>query len=179
MKPLCLFLMIACLVCSAQSVRVRPVDWAQPVIGSKLGNFYQVSTNLYRSEQPGEKDMEMLQQFGIKSILNLREHHNDTNETTKTALTHYRVEMNAGSINKEAVRQALAIIKNAPKPILIHCWHGSDRTGLIVAMYRITEQHWTREKAIDELEHGGYGYHEKTYPNIVDFIRTVDVNTLQ
>lgn len=176
----CLSLMLfVCLAAMGQGVRVRPTEWAQPVIGSPLGNFFMVSTNLYRAEQPSDKDMEMLQAFGVKSVLNLRDHHNDTNRAVKTTLALYQVEMNAGAVDTESVKKALAILRTAPKPVLVHCWHGSDRTGLVVALYRITEQNWSREKAIDELEHGGYGYHEKLFPNIVTFIKNVDLKTLK
>ena len=50
-------------------------------------------------------------------------------------------------------------IRRASGPVLVHCLHGSDRTGTIVAMYRIVEQGWTREAAIAEMTGGGYGYH--------------------
>lgn len=54
----------------------RPERWAQPITG-KLGNLYQVSPELYRSEQPTKSDIPQLQKLGVKSILTLREYHKD------------------------------------------------------------------------------------------------------
>lgn len=43
--------------------------------------------------------------------------------------------------------------------VLVHCYHGADRTGLISAMYRIIYQHWTLEDAKKEMMEGPYGFH--------------------
>jgi protein tyrosine/serine phosphatase len=45
----------------------------------------------------------------------------------------------------DEIKQSLEIIKNAPKPILIHCWHGSDRTGVVAASYRIIKQNGAKK----------------------------------
>ena len=87
--------------------------------------------------------------------------------------------MAAGSLTEKDLRQVLASIRDAPKPVLVHCWQGSDRTGAVVAAYRIAFQGWTREQAIDELVNGGYGYHASYYPNIVALIRSLDVAKLK
>ena len=59
-------------------------------------------------------------------------------------------------------------------PVLLHCLHGADRTGLMVAMYRMLYQHWPRERALDELRNGGYGYHA-VWKNIEKYLRRVDI----
>ena len=81
-------------------------------------------------------------------------------------------------LEDEKVIEALRIIKQANGPILIHCWHGSDRTGLVSAMYRIVFQGWSKEDAIDELMNGGYGYHS-LYKNIPEFIRQADIEKVK
>jgi protein tyrosine/serine phosphatase len=82
--------------------------------------------------------------------------------------------MEAGEITDDKVIEALRIIKETDGPILIHCWHGSDRTGLVSAMYRIVFQGWTKEDAIDELTHGRYGHHT-IYGNIPEYIEKADI----
>jgi protein tyrosine phosphatase (PTP) superfamily phosphohydrolase (DUF442 family) len=174
-SALVLAVILAAPLVAADQPRVRPATWAQPVIGSSLDNFYQVSPDLYRSEQPGSDDMTMLATFGIRSVLNLREYHADDSKAAHTTLKLYRVAMNAGQVDVKSLAEALTILRQADKPILIHCWHGSDRTGLVVAMYRMVIQGWPREQAIDEFRHGGFGYHESTFPNILEFLKTVDL----
>ena len=87
--------------------------------------------------------------------------------------------MSAGKINDENIIQALKIIKNAEKPILIHCWHGSDRTGVVVAMYRILFENYTKEEAISELREKKYGYHEAVYGNIIKYIENSDIEKMR
>jgi len=45
--------------------------------------------------------------------------------------------------------------------------------------YRIVFMNWTPEQAIDELRHGGFGYHASTYPNIVKTLRAMDVTAVK
>jgi protein tyrosine/serine phosphatase len=84
--------------------------------------------------------------------------------------------MNAGEIDDAKISKAMLMLAEAPKPVLVHCWHGSDRTGVVIAMYRMVFQDWPREKAIDEFENGGFGYHKSVYPNIERYLETVDVD---
>lgn len=158
---------------SPGGIRLRPPEWAQPMLGASVDNFFRVSDELYRSEQPEDRAMKELAAFGLKSILNLRQYHSDKDEAKGTAIALYHVEMNAGEIRPAEIRQVMDIIRKAEKPVLVHCWHGSDRTGVVVAMYRMLFQDWSREKAIDELENGGYGYHKSVYPNIREFLKNV------
>ena len=65
-----------------------------------------------------------------------------------------------------------------PGPVLLHCLHGADRTGMMTAMYRMLYQGWPREKAIDELKNGGYGYHA-VWKNIEKYLKRVDVDAIR
>jgi protein tyrosine/serine phosphatase len=160
-------------------VRVRPSDWAVPVIGSSLKNFYALDEKVYRSEQPDTEAFAQLEAFGIKEVLNLRQFHTDHDEAKATGIKLHRVKMNAGDIQPDQLVAALRIIREAQGPILIHCWHGSDRTGIVSAAYRIVFQGWSKEKAIQELKEGGYGYHGRFYPNIIRTLKALDVKSLR
>ena len=63
-------------------------------------------------------------------------------------------------------------------PVLVHCHHGADRTGLIIALYRLLSQGWSREAAIDELIHGGYGFHP-IWANIPRYLQSADLSDLR
>lgn len=146
-------------------------DRAIKINANTFNNLYKINDSLYRSEQPDSLDVEILNKLGIVSILNLRKYHNDIDFLKTKNFNFYEVEMHAYWIKNKNVIEALKIINNAPKPLLIHCKHGSDRTGLIVAMYRIIFEDWTKEKAIDELKK--YGFHTIFF-NIPRYIRNVD-----
>jgi protein tyrosine/serine phosphatase len=162
----------------AASPQPRPETWAQPLETKSLKNFYKLDDHAYRSAQPDEEGFEYLKTLGIKNILNLRDYHNDDPGSKKPGLNLYRVEMDAGKIKTADVVKALRFIKQSESPVLIHCWHGSDRTGTISAMYRIVFQNWSKEDALDELMHGGFGYHS-IYKNIPEFIRQADIKEIK
>ena len=62
--------------------------------------------------------------------------------------------------------------------MLVHCWHGADRTGMMCAVYRLAVEGWTKEEAIEELTEGGYGFHS-VWKNIVPYVRDLDVERLR
>lgn len=159
--------------------RLRPDTWAKPIIGTHLSNLYQVDKGVYRSKQPDEEDVSDLQHLGIKEILNLREYHKDGGEVGKSYFLLNRIPMDAGKVTQAQLIQALKIIQLRKGPILVHCWHGSDRTGTTIAAYRIIFNHWSKQQALDEMINGGYGYHARMYPNLVELINGLDVKKVR
>jgi tyrosine-protein phosphatase SIW14 len=162
----------------AATPQTRPETWAQPIETTSLKNFYKLDDHVYRSAQPDEKGFEYLKTMGIRNILNLRDYHNDDSGTKTPGMNLFRVPMDAGTIKTVDVVAALRFIKRAEGPVLIHCWHGSDRTGTISAFYRIAFLNWPKEDAINELVQGGFGYHS-IYKNIPDFIRQADIKVIR
>lgn len=144
----------------------------------KLQNLYQVSDSVYRSEQPTKADFIALEQAGIKSVLNLRFLHKDTDIINNSHLKFYHIPMLAFYMDFHKFILAMKLIKTSPKPILVHCQHGSDRTGAIIALYRIVFQNWTKQAAIRELKDGGFGYHTIFF-NIPSFINDIDINEMK
>ena len=159
-------------------IRPRPADWATPMLAVHLENLHQVTPEIYRSEQPDDEAFTELRHFGIQSVLNLRDNHDDDDEAEGTGIALYRDEIETDDIGDAEVVAALRILRKAPKPVLVHCWHGADRTGCVIAMYRILYQGWTREQAIDELVNGGYDFHAM-WDNIPEYLRTTDLEAVK
>lgn len=176
MALLALTLDSACAAAQAQNHQTSPAKAVQTV---QLDNFYQVAPDLYRSGQPSAEQMKALEKMGVKTILSLRQFNSDDKEAQGTAFNLYRVPVNAGRIKDKHIIEALKIIHNAPKPVLVHCWHGSDRTGAVVAMYRIVFEDWSKQAAIDELMQPQYGHHQRTYRNIPEYIKQADVEAIR
>ena len=156
----------------------RNPGWAVPVEAKTILNLYMVDTGVYRCAQPDVNAFAELEQMGIQSVLNLRYLCSDNKPASATGLTLLHVKMAASNCDWDKVVESLRIIKNRKGPIAIHCKHGSDRTGLVLALYRIVFQGWSKDAAIDELENGGYGFHT-IYANIPSFIRNLDEAALK
>ena len=159
--------------------RIRPAEWAAPVIESTLDNCFRVSGELLRCEQPATSDLPDLRALGVHALLNLRHFHTDSAAFADAGLTLVAEPMSAGNVTADQLVAALRKFRDAPKPVVVHCWHGSDRTGVFVAAYRIVFQGWTRAAAIDEFQHGGYGYHERTFPNLVSLLESLDLEAIR
>lgn len=142
-------------------------------------NFYKVDDSLFRSAQPSRLEMKTLSDSGIKTVLNLRLLWNDELEAKNTNLVLIHQPINTNKIAYEDIVVAMKAIHSAPKPVLIHCLHGSDRTGCMVAAYRMVFSGWTKEEAIKEFLDERFGYHQKYFPNILILLQTVDVEQLK
>lgn len=109
------------------------------------GNFHTVvEGELYRSAQvKGQQLAEYTQKVGLKSVLNLRGSSPDAGwykdeiaESARLGLVHADFALSASrQVTNDEATQLIALMRTLPKPLLIHCQHGSDRTGLISALY--------------------------------------------
>lgn len=140
-------------------------------------NLHQVDAKVWRSSQPAKQDFRELEKEGIREVLNLRRYHSD-DELAGDLVCHH-VRMSAGKINDRDMLEALRILAAAEQPIVVHCWHGSDRTGAVIAMYRMVIQRWPRERAIKELMDPKYGHHADVFPNVRQYLETVDVEKMR
>lgn len=142
------------------------------------GNLHRVDAKVWRSSQPTRQHFRGLKEEQcIGEVLCLRRWHSDKQEAR--GLKRHHVRMNAGEIRDEDIVAALRIMVAAEQPLLVHCFHGADRTGVVVAMYRMVVQHWPREKAIAELTDPRHGHHSEVFPNIREYLETVDLESIR
>ncbi len=123
-------------------------------------NLYQVSDVLYRSAQPNSDGFKGLAALGIKTVVNLRKTNSDKDKLEDTSMTPVEIPMFAWDIDDEEVIEFLKITQNPEAaPILLHCRHGADRTGAMIAAYRVVVCNWSIDDAIEEMKYGGFGFH--------------------
>ena len=136
-------------------------EWAKPVEQSV--NLFQVTPTLFRSEQLTAKDEALLQQNNIKTIINLRffDRNDDQEELSNLPLNLINHPLKSWHIKPKQIAAVLYEIEQAQQQggVLVHCYHGADRTGLIIGMYRIVNQGWSIEEAKREMVEGPYGFH--------------------
>lgn len=126
-----------------------------------LPNFQPVNEQLYRGAQPRDRGMQQLAARGIKTVINLRAADRraaiEAAAAQRAGLRYFNLPLPGfASPTDEQVASVLALI-NTPEnwPVFVHCKHGADRTGTVIAIYRITHDGWTAEKATQEAERYG------------------------
>ena len=132
----------------------------------ELPNLHKVSDKLYRGAQPLTGYAGKLGELGVKTVVNQRgedEISRDEQKEAETAgLRYFNISMPGLSApSDEQVSRVLAII-DLPEnqPVFIHCKRGSDRTGTIAAVYRISHEGWNAERAITEAKRYGMSWAE-------------------
>ena len=157
----------------------RPTQWAAPIEKEGLGNFHKVSNDLYRGKQPTAEGIAQLKDMGIKTIIDLRDSHSDAAEIGDIKIKYESIPMVAWDPKKEDVVKFLKIVTDKNKlPAFVHCKRGADRTGFMVAAYRIAVEGWSKDAAIDEMTHGGYRY-SPIWRELVTFIMELDFEKLK
>lgn len=133
-------------------------------IKAPLPNFQQVNKNLYRGAQPPVESVKILADKGIKTIINLRGASDQTRAEEQQAralgMKFYNLELPPLSKpDFTQVDEALALINDpANQPVFVHCKHGEDRTGTVIACYRMTHDNWDDEQAITEAKKFGMSF---------------------
>jgi len=140
-----------------------------------IRNFGQINEELYRGAQPDEAGILSLKRLGVKMIVNLRMTNNAWKQEASLAQAYGIVYTNVpfkgtGRPKEDQIATALAIIQNSQGPVFVHCRHGCDRTGTIIACYRIQHDGWSSEAALAEARTYGMSKFERGMRSyIIDF----------
>jgi tyrosine-protein phosphatase SIW14 len=127
-------------------------------------NFHQVNAVVYRGGQPTAEGWTKLAEMGIVNVIDLCDEHSPATEqaAVEAAGMHYiSIPMNGNGMlppSAEKIAAALKLLETATGPVFIHCHKGSDRTGTIIACYRIVHDGWTQALALDEAESYGMSW---------------------
>ncbi len=163
----------------------RPGHWAQPVVPDLpgVGNLWQVAPGLYRSGQPTREGFLALRDLGVTSVVNLRQTVSDLPLAAGSGVAVVRVPIKSRHVAENhgmRLIRALRAVRHGLRDgkVLVHCHHGSDRTGVIMALWRILYQGWTRQQALDELIWGDFGYHP-VWANIPRYLTRADLRDLR
>ena len=156
-----------------------PVALAQKIELRGLPNFARVTETLYRGAQPTTEGFAELKKLGIEIVVNFRDetHRIAAERRQVEALGLRYVSIPWNSRHRPAnpqVAEFLELLRaNPQRKFFVHCHHGADRTGVMVAAYRIALQNWTPPQALEEMDafhfHRFWLHHLKSY--VEDFPR--------
>jgi len=110
-------------------------------------NFHPITDGeAYRSAQLDREEFEYyIDRYNIKSIINLRGENPETRwyreelgVSTRRHIKHYDIALSSSrEPTEEDIRKLVEIFRTAPRPVLIHCLAGADRSGLAAAIWKV------------------------------------------
>lgn len=122
--------------------------------------FAKVTKGLYRGGCPSVQDLVVFKDSGITKIVSLDEEcgNNINDACQELGLEHVIWGLGDGNDPKVSALKKIVPTLTHGGPTYIHCFHGKDRTGMVVAMYRIYSG-WPVESALEEAAIFGMGQH--------------------
>jgi tyrosine-protein phosphatase SIW14 len=143
-----------------------------------VGNFGEVTPMLYRGGQPSPEGYEALAKMGVKIVVDgrLSGHDKERQEVEKAGMQYVAIPWHCFFPRDEVFARFLAVLGDNPgKRVFLHCRYGDDRTGMMIAAYRMSVEGWTAEEARQEMDQYGYkplvcprlGPYEKHFPEHV------------
>jgi protein tyrosine/serine phosphatase len=139
-------------------------------------NFHQTNEHVLRGGQPTAEAWPGLAKLGVKTVIDLRrtDEHSTTEEAqavTAAGMKYVNVPMKGVvAPTGEQINQVLALL-NSGEPVFVHCHRGADRTGAVIACYRIAHDGWSSKQALSEAKSFGMGWTQMGLKRYVESFR--------
>ena len=137
-------ILITLTVLSAEPIRVR--------------NFHTVDDRVFRGGQPSENEFEELSKLSVKTVIDLRAgvDREERSIVERLGIRYIHEPMSAiAEPSSQQIGKILNLLESEPGPVYVHCLRGKDRTGTVIACYRIAHNKWENQKALDEARSFG------------------------
>jgi tyrosine-protein phosphatase SIW14 len=139
-----------------------------------LPNFLRVDDHVYRGAQPTNNGFKDLAERGIKTVVDLRDigEHSQADEqkaVTDLGMRYVSVPMQGMSTPKDKqIAAVLALLNDVTSgPVFVHCKRGADRTGTVIAVYRIFHDGWDSKRALSEAKSYGMSVFQRAMQHYV------------
>lgn len=133
---------------------------AQPAVD--IYNFGQVDARYYRGAEPEGDDFASLAALGIKTVIDLQTDGDDDEPALaeSAGMKYVRIPMTTHvPPTSEQLAQFLALVNDpADQPVYVHCKEGRHRTGVMTAVYRMTNDGWAADRAFQEMKDYKFGW---------------------
>lgn len=135
-----------------------------------LANVGRVAPGVLRGAQPEAEGFATLRKMGIRTVINLRTSENEKSAVEAAGMRSIEVpmEMSRDGLKEKVDRVVSLMTDPANRPVFVHCRHGRDRTGIVVAAYRMRVEGWSLAEAEAEMQ--AFGFND-VWVNFKRFIR--------
>jgi len=141
-----------------------------------VSNFGEVNSHLYRGGQPKGAGYANLKKMGIDVVIDVRLSGKDKEKKTvnQAGMQFIAMPWHCFFPKDKVFAEFLEVLReNRDKKIFVHCRYGDDRTGMMIAAYRMAVEGWTPDEAKQEMEKFGFkhlvcprlGPYEKDFPD--------------
>jgi uncharacterized protein (TIGR01244 family) len=137
-------------------------------------NFHKVNDKVYRGAQPNDTGFQNLAKLGVKTVVDLRQPEGGRSAAEKrvveaAGMRYVNIPMlGMHKPNPADVNKALALLNDKEAgPVFVHCRRGADRTGMVVACYRISHDRWDNHRALEEAKSNGMAWIQKSLQHYV------------
>lgn len=138
-----------------------------------IPGLYTVSPELVRGAQPRPGGLKLLKEAGVKTIFNLTENSElEQKEARELGLNYINIPTSHFKpLPKETIDKFLSAVNSQEMaPVFVHCKEGVDRTGALVAIYRINEEKWSVSKSYKEMiQHGFHPFFTQLTKSVYGF----------
>jgi tyrosine-protein phosphatase SIW14 len=170
-------------IASAIAVGLASFPAAAQSAPAGVPNFYQVNDHLFRGAQPTNEGFQSLAKLGVKTIIDLREAGSRSVAEQKVVeaagMRYVTIPFQGMSAPSPAnVAKVLALFNDTSAgPVFVHCRRGADRTGTVIACYRISHDGWDNQKALQEAKTDGMSWTEVAMQHYVKAFHGFDQAT--
>jgi protein-tyrosine phosphatase len=139
-----------------------------------------VSDVLFRGAQPSEQGLAELRKLGVTTVVDLRGNRgpvaSERRQVESLGMRFIDIPVAGWSAPTDAqVAQFLQLFKDdLQQKVFVHCYLGEDRSGVMVAAYRIAQQNWTADQAVAEML--SFGFHNHLYSGMQSYVRKFPAN---
>jgi protein tyrosine/serine phosphatase len=147
----------------------------------QIGNFGVINDNYFRGAQPQGQDFRDLAALGVKMVIDLTKdgRPDERGMVEQAGMKFYRIPMTTSDRPADhAVAQFLRLVNDpANQPVFVHCQGGRHRTGVMTAVYRMTQDGWTPDRAYGEMKQfrfEGFPGHPVLKSFVYDFYNHLD-----
>jgi tyrosine-protein phosphatase SIW14 len=138
-----------------------------------IANFGEVTTTLFRGAQPSASGFQTLKKMGVEVVVDLRGSASDREKTavTQLGMRYVSIPSHCPFPSDAPWARFLKVIRENPgKIVFVHCRLGDDRTGMAVAAYRMGEENWSAEEALQEMKAFGFStFHRAICPGLESY----------
>lgn len=157
------------------SVTISPIPLGKKLKLAGLPNAGKINDSLFRGAQPRTEGFQQLKSLGVTTIVDLRGEDQaklvwERKQAESVGIRFVNIPVSGWSPpTNDQVAEFLSLFRDSHEKVFVHCRFGDDRTGVFVATYRMTHDHWPPSEAVKEMYF--FGFNGFWHPAMKSFIR--------